>query len=377
MALDEEKKILIVDDSPGHISYLGGILEADYDIVVTNNGLEAITLSEQEEPDLILLDVLMPEMNGYEVCERLMANEKTRDIPVIFVTTKGDVQDEAKGFLMGAVDYVTKPISPPIVRARVKTHLSLRAAYRELKDRYAEMSEAEALRMKVESFLSHDLKSPLNGIFGYANFLLENDPSPAQVKKYSQFIKDRTTWLVQMIKESSNLIKMEQKAYQPDLKDFDMLPVIRGIISDNHNLIQKKEITPEIWIGERCASEGEPFFVLGEESLCYSIFSNLIKNALDASPVACTMAVLLKENEERAIITVKNSGTVPLEIRDTFFQKYVTHGKRGGTGLGTYSAKWMVETQQGVISMQTSEEEGTSLIVELLKGKSHENFDYG
>ncbi len=122
----DRQSILIVDDTPENIDVLNGILNQDYRIKAALNGERALKIALSETPpDLILLDIMMPGMDGYEVCNRLKASAATRRIPVIFVSAKGDVADETRGFETGAVDYITKPVSPPIVRARVKTHLEL------------------------------------------------------------------------------------------------------------------------------------------------------------------------------------------------------------------------------------------------------------
>jgi putative two-component system response regulator len=129
----EKAKILIVDDTPENIQILMETLKSDYKIVAAVNGQKALELAEKHPvPDLILLDIMMPGMNGYEVCSRLKAQKATSKIPVIFVTAMGDVDDEARGFSLGAVDYITKPITPGIVRARVKTHLGLKNAQQKL-----------------------------------------------------------------------------------------------------------------------------------------------------------------------------------------------------------------------------------------------------
>lgn len=118
--------ILVVDDVPANIDVLNEILRPTYQIKVVTNGSMALKIAMGPvPPDLILLDIMMPEMDGYEVCRQLKANASTRNIPVIFVSAMDDVKDEAKGFELGAVDYITKPVSPPIVKARVKTHLAL------------------------------------------------------------------------------------------------------------------------------------------------------------------------------------------------------------------------------------------------------------
>ena len=134
MSGEEEKKLLlVVDDNPSHIHVVHSILKDDYKIRIATSGTKALDLAKiQPPPDLILLDVMMPDMDGYEVCGHLKASPETRDIPVIFLTLKMEVADETRGFEVGAVDYIHKPFSPPIVKARVKTHLSLREAHETL-----------------------------------------------------------------------------------------------------------------------------------------------------------------------------------------------------------------------------------------------------
>jgi len=125
----KQKTILIVDDIAGNIDVLVGILQSDYRLKVATNGKNALEVANSvDKPDLILLDIMMPEMDGYAVCRELKKSAKTRRIPVIFVTAKGEIKDEEKGLKLGAVDYLTKPVSPPIVRARVKNHMELAQA---------------------------------------------------------------------------------------------------------------------------------------------------------------------------------------------------------------------------------------------------------
>ena len=122
---DARPKLLLVDDEPTNLQVLRQILQDDYRLLFAKDGEKALELAARENPALVLLDVMMPGMTGHEVCARLKATPATAGIPVIFVTALADVEDEAQGFAVGAVDYITKPVSPPIVRARVRTHLSL------------------------------------------------------------------------------------------------------------------------------------------------------------------------------------------------------------------------------------------------------------
>jgi len=124
--------VLIVDDDPTNIDILVDTLNSTYDIIIAKTGIQAIDRVEARLPDLILLDIMMPEMDGYELCRRLKADEKTRNIPVIFVTAMSDADDEFRGLELGAIDYLVKPVKPPLVRARVENQLKLRYAMLEL-----------------------------------------------------------------------------------------------------------------------------------------------------------------------------------------------------------------------------------------------------
>ncbi|MFA5181550.1 MAG: response regulator [Syntrophales bacterium] len=127
-ANNEQKQIiLVVDDTPENLSLITSLLKDFYRVKIATNGTKALQIAvSNEPPDLILLDIMMPEMDGYEVCRHLKSDSQTAEIPVIFLTAKSEIEDELKGFDLGAVDFITKPISPPIVLARVRTHLRLK-----------------------------------------------------------------------------------------------------------------------------------------------------------------------------------------------------------------------------------------------------------
>jgi putative two-component system response regulator len=137
--------ILVVDDTPDNLSLMSGLLSGDYTVKVAPNGAKALKIAHgamgAAQPDLILLDIMMPEMDGYEVCRQLKADPLTAAIPVIFLTAKSETRDEQLGFKLGAVDYITKPISPPIVLARVRTHLTLKASSDFLRDKNAYLEQ--------------------------------------------------------------------------------------------------------------------------------------------------------------------------------------------------------------------------------------------
>lgn len=142
-----KETILVVDDHPDNLLLMSELLANQYKVnKVANSGAKALRIAQGAiPPDLILLDIMMPEMDGYEVCEQLKVDSRTKDIPVIFLTAKSEMRDEQRGLKIGAVDYITKPISPPIVLARIKTHLQLKAAADFLKDKNMFLEEVRLL----------------------------------------------------------------------------------------------------------------------------------------------------------------------------------------------------------------------------------------
>jgi serine phosphatase RsbU (regulator of sigma subunit) len=167
-----QKLILIVDDTPTNIGVISGALSDSYKTKVATNGAKALSIAaEGEKPDLILLDVMMPEMDGYEVCRRLKADPATSEIPIIFLTGQTSAEDETRGFAVGAVDYVHKPFSPAVVKARVRSHILLREARAQLAKQLLDINiELEMARQIQLSILPHTLPN-LEGLDVAARFL--------------------------------------------------------------------------------------------------------------------------------------------------------------------------------------------------------------
>ncbi|MBU2551944.1 MAG: response regulator [Proteobacteria bacterium] len=354
--------ILVVDDTEANVDLLVETLGDDYEVAVAMDGESALEYVAEGPPDLILLDVMMPGMDGYEVCRRLKDSEGTRDIPVIFVTAKTEVEDETRGFDLGAVDYITKPISPPVVRARVRTHLSLMMARQELAWQNEELREAARLRDDVDNIMRHDLKAPLNRIIGLPQLVLKDGALPPEHAAVIRQIEESGYQMLKMINLSLDLFKMERGTYRFDAVAVDLPRVVHRVAADNQGLAKVRDIALESRLEGRPIGPGESFFVQGEELLCYSMLGNLVKNAVEAAPSGSAVTVDILSGE-RPGLWVRNPGVVPEGIRETFFDKYVTAGKSGGTGLGTYSARLMAETQGGDIRLETSEENGTAITV--------------
>ena len=356
-----KQKVLIVDDTPENIHVLMETLKDDYTIVAAINGEKALALASTDPiPDIVLLDIMMPEMDGYEVCRRLKADALTKNIPVIFVTAKGEVSDETMGFEVGAVDYITKPISPPVVQARVKTHLELKNAREELEKQNEVLRENARLREDVEHITRHDLKTPLNGIINFPSAIQMDGNLSEKQQRYLDNIVQLGRKLLNLINLSLDLYKMEKGIYQFRPSSVNVLSILGEIIDENSALIEKGDLAIKILMNGAPPSETDVFIVSGERLLFYSMLANITKNAIEASPTEEQITILL-ETGDRGNIRIHNKGVVPVAIRDRFFEKYTTSGKKQGTGLGTYSARLIAETQKGTVDLETSEAHGTTI----------------
>ncbi|MEO5362386.1 MAG: hybrid sensor histidine kinase/response regulator [Magnetococcus sp. DMHC-8] len=363
----EKQKILIVDDMPVNLKVLNSILVEEYHVFVTSNSLQALEKARSTRPDLILLDIVMPEIDGFEVCRRLKEEQETLDIPVIFITAMSGEEDEVRGFAVGAVDYISKPFKASVVLARVRTHLKMQSMQRELIRQNAALLEAEMLKADIERIMRHDLKSPMASVVGCADLVLTSNTwsLPPDLRKFIQMIHEAGHNALRMISLSLDMYKMEQGTYLLEPKAVDLVALIGKLTAGCDRQAQRRGWPIDTQVNGHPMSDTDRFLVSGEDILCYSIFSNLIKNAKEASPANSPITVTMDSSDTMATISIHNAGAVPAGVRERFFEKYVTSGKKTGTGLGTYSARLMAEVQRGSVRMETSEESGTTVTVRL------------
>jgi CheY-like chemotaxis protein len=356
-------RVLAVDDEPINLELIEGILAPEgYEVVLAGSGEGALASVAEKQPDVILLDVMMPRLDGFEVARRLKAEEATRDIPIIFVTGRTDVEDEARGFELGAVDYVTKPIGAAILKARVKTHVELRNAYQNLKRQNEVLRENVRLREEVERITRHDLKTPLTAVLNVPELLIQDGNLNSGQVELLQMLEESGYRMLEIVNSSLDLYKMEQGTYQPRSVPVNILPVLNQIRGETRELMTAKGLSVRVLIHGEPVRDSDVFLVNGEEMLLYSMLANLIKNSVEASPEGNQITVSLTKGDS-TVISVHNMGAVPEDIRQSFFDKYATSGKAGGTGLGTYSARLIAETLGGRIDLDSSQNMGTTVTV--------------
>jgi len=356
--------ILVIDDVVDNIDILVGLLQDEYKVRTSKSGMAALKMldtarrAEQPLPDLILLDVMMPEMDGFEVCRQLKANKATANIPIIFLSAADDTQNVVQGLELGAVDYVTKPANPTVLKMRVRTHLTRTRALEELRKQNQILSENMRLRDDIEQMTRHDLKNPVGGIMNFADLLLSDEDLNEGQRDIISTIAESARIVLDMVNLSLDLAKIEQGTYELQAAPVDIAAILRRAFSDKSAEIESKSLQITQTGGGQDADGNLVFRVLGDELLCYSAIGNLVKNAVEASPEGGAITIAYEQDSATGdgSVSITNPGTVPLAIRESFFDKFATAGKRGGTGLGTYSAKLLTEVQHGRIEMMTSDE---------------------
>ena len=355
-----QKQILVVDDIPDNIQVIAEIVKPLAKVRAATSGKAALKICRSaNKPDLILLDIMMPEMDGYDVIRELKADENTRDIPVIFLTAKTEVEDITKGFELEAVDYVTKPVQPAVLVARVNNQLRILDYQNSMKSQVDTMMQNIRLREDIDRIVRHDINNPLTAILGAAEQITFKSATPKSIAQSSEIIMQSAMVIHQMVGNLSTLSKMEQDGIQIERKPLAISEVVSHVVESFPQDIKSKSLQVEVDVSES-------LYVLGERTLLYSLFANLTKNAIDASPRGTRLDIVAVDSGENIQISVTNFGAVPEEIRENFFEKYVTKGKANGTGLGTYSAKLISEAHGGSIALD-AKEASTTLTVTLPK----------
>jgi signal transduction histidine kinase len=266
--------ILIVDDTPANLRLLSGMLaEQGYKVRSVINGQMALTAAQAAPPDLILLDIRMPEMSGYEVCEHLKAEEQTRDIPIVFISALDATEDKVKAFATGGVDYITKPFQLEEVLARVETHLALCNLRRSLQQ---EISERDKLIAELDAYahtVAHDLKNPLGTLIGFSSMLETSytELSDEQLHLCVSTIARNGRKMTNIIEELL-LLASVRKVEDVEIEALNMATIVSEVLERLADMIaehQAEIITPEAWPA-----------ALGHGPWVEEVWVNYVSNAL-------------------------------------------------------------------------------------------------
>jgi two-component system sensor histidine kinase/response regulator len=357
--------ILIVDDTAENIDILREALKQEYAIKAATSGSKALEIARSAPVDLILLDVMMPEMDGYEVCRALKAEDATRDIPVIFVTSMLEVADEMKGFAAGAVDYISKPISVPIVQVRVAAHLQIQRQKQRLRESYDRLRKLEELRDNLVHMIVHDMRTPLTAVLGFLQLteLIGGEGLPRKLRDYLKSAGESVKDLVEMVSSVLDVSKMEAGEMNLTMADCDLMSIARDALTKVESLKRGRELTlkgPE-----------EPVTVIADAAIIPRVLQNLLDNALKFTPDGARIQVEIRHEEGKVHVSVQDTGPgISHEDQEKVFDKFWNaearkQGDSHSTGLGLTFCKMAVEAHGGRIGVDSEGGRGSTFWFEL------------
>jgi len=389
--IDENKNVvLIIDDETANIIALTNILSTEYDVFAAKNGADAIALAIEHMPDVVLLDVLMPEMDGYEVIAELKSIEKTKNIPVIFITGLDNAEAEKKGLALGASDYIPKPFNPDIVKLRVANQVKLVNHIRTLEERdelerqlriikeleaglIAAKEQAEhsrelaeqANRAKSEFLarMSHEMLTPMNTISGMLQ-IVKLKEIPDSISDYIAETTKASTHLLNLIRGVLDISGTEYGVFKLSSEVFNFSTMAKGVLETaEYNASQKNQtlissIDPAI-----------PVKIKGDEMRLKQVIGNLLANAVKFSPeqsdIYFNAQLQSKEGDKITLVfEVADSGIgISKEQQESLFTIFeqVDGGitrKHGGIGIGLALSKRIVEMMGGTITLDSELDKG-------------------
>lgn len=342
-------RILVAEDDPFSASLLEQLLD-DYEVRIVSDGRQAWEIAQAENFHLMLLDVMMPEMDGLELCRRLRQQERNATTPIILVTARTQTEDMVAGFEAGASDYVTKPIAAAALRARVATHLK--------------MADLQRQRDELTTMVTHDLKTPLTLILGSVAHLrqrvLSDSCTQDNCLKFLVTIRNNVNRMTAMINNRLTLSRLESGRFPLHRAAFDPQRMADALFENAEELARPKSLDLAIECSEL------PDRIYADESTLSRALDNLIANAIKFSPEGGQVLLCLETQDDRIVFTVEDAGPgVPEALLPLIFNRYERQfdAEAEGVGLGLTIAKFVAQAHGGDVAVENLPEAGARFVL--------------
>jgi len=363
----QQDTLLIVDDTPENIGVLFECLAVqNFKIFVAENGSDALEIAKEKHPDLILLDIMMPGINGFETCRQLKNIPQTQNIPVIFMTALSETSDKVKGFQLGAVDYVTKPFQQEEVLARINTHLTIRQLQNQLQVQNEQLIKLNQEKNEFLGIAAHDIKNPLTAIQSAAE-VIELDyetMSKNDMVKQAKRISVTTRQLFTLIDNLLDINAIESGKFNISPSSIDIFPTLQSLVMTYSNRAKTKNIAVQFQTPEK------QYHAFVDGNTIIQVLDNLISNAVKYSPPGKPVDIRVTESEKfvRCEIQDEGPGLSDSEQQKLFhkFSKLSTRptGGEHSTGLGLFIVKKLVEAMNGKVWCESELGKGTTFFVD-------------
>lgn len=372
----EDSLILLVDDTKANLKLLSHVLSKEgYQYIEANNGQEAIELAEEHEPDLILLDIMMPDIDGFEVIKRLKKKDKLADVPIIFLSSLTETDDKVQGFKSGGVDYITKPFQREETLARIKTHLQIRSLQMELnerikilRDREIQLSRLNKKKDDLVRMVSHDIKNPLTGIIGLVKLIRDSDKiSDEEQTQMLSVIEDSGNNLLNLVRDVLDRESKKMESDEAEIANTDLSELMERVISMNKAKAVVKNINLSYSVNPvNLSARVDP-------NKMEIAINNLVSNALKFTPSdeGAKVQAHIKQVNNDVLISVSDTGIgIPEKMQEDLFTDHKNESRVGtsgelGTGLGLDIVQLYVEMHGGEIWVESELKKGTTFYIKL------------
>lgn len=363
-------EVLIVEDTPNAMKLLSAVLSgAGYAVRQAASGELALWSAQFKLPELVLLDITMPVMDGFEVCRRLKGDPKTANVPVIFLSALDAIEDKVLGFKLGAVDYIAKPYQPEEVLARVRTHITLARLQKELED-------ADRVKSAFLATMSHELRTPLNAILGFCDMMRSEMFGPIGNRRYHEYLENiygSGSLLLSLVNDLLDFSKLEAGQYVLTESEFDVGELIDGCADLTAATAAAGELTLE-----KTLADGLPL-LMADGRAVRQIILNLLSNAVKFTPSGgkVTIAVRMEDGEMAFSVSDTGIGIAPdaiERITKPFQQADASIARRfGGSGLGLAISANLLQLHGARLTIDSKVGEGTTFTAWFPAHRTREN----
>jgi signal transduction histidine kinase len=359
--------VLAVDDTPGNLRILVEALSSyGHEVLVATDGRAALDTVRYARPDLILLDVMMPELDGFETCAALKANPDTADIPIIFMTALTETQEKVRAFELGAVDYLTKPFEHAELLARVSTHITISRLRLDLEKRNRQLEDLNRLKNEFMGMAAHDVRNPLTSVLACGDLIdaiVETAP-PEKIRYINGQIAASARRINAIITNLLDVNAIDSGQRRLEIVPHDLNAIVERVVQQNSHKARTKNIEIQF------TPESHPLTCMLDEGAAEQVLDNVISNAVKYSPPDRRVFVRLGLREGYVRIEVQDEGPgISAEDQTKMYGKFSrlsakpTAGEPS-TGLGLWIVKELTEAMQGTITCRSQLGHGTTFVIE-------------